>query len=332
MMRQDAIRAGVIGVGTMGERHARLYAQSSAAELVGVYDADRARASAIAARWGTRAFDTAEQLLDAVQAISIASPTFTHAACATAALDRGINMLVEKPLADSLGAAREFAACASRRPEIVVQVGHIERFNPVVREVQRLVQGRRILSMTMRRFSLFDGRCLDSDVIQDLMVHDLDLAHAFCGNELELLGASGDRLMTARIDDATAHLRAWDGARLTLRASRVADRKVRALTVLTEDTWVDADLLNKSIIVASRVAGGGKTITERRVVAEDEPLRREQEYLLDCVRRRRQSPIGVEAGVQTRAHAEAIAALIDWRAAARSAELVAAGGTLAADD
>lgn len=331
-MRQDAIRAGVIGVGTMGERHARLYAQSTVAQLVGVYDANYDRARSVAVRWGTQAFATVEQLLDAVDTVSIASPTHTHAALATLSLDRGVHMLVEKPLADSLGAARDFAASASRRPKVVVQVGHIERFNPVVRELQRLVCGRCIRSMTMRRFSLFDGRCLDSDVIQDLMVHDLDLAHAFCGDGLELLGASGERLMTSRIDDATAHLRAVDGARLTLRASRVADRKVRALTILTDDAWFDADLLNKSITVANRAAGSGKTVTERRVVANDEPLRLELDYFLDCVRHGRQSLIGVEAGVQTLARAEAIAALIDWRVASRSAELVAAGGTLAADD
>jgi predicted dehydrogenase len=331
-MQQQVIRAGVIGVGIMGERHARLYAQAPDVRLVGVYDADASRARAVAARWGTEAFDSADQLLAALDAVSIASSTHTHASLATLALDRGVHLLVEKPLADSLGDARAFAARAANRPETTIQVGHIERFNPVVRELLRLVHGRRILSMTMRRFSPFDGRCLDSDVIQDLMVHDLDLALAFCDDGLELLGASGERLLSGRIDDATAHFRARDGARLTLRASRVADCKVRALTVLTDDTWLDADLLNKSITLARRVTGSGQTVTERRVVATDEPLRLELEHFLDCVRHRRQSSVGVEAGVRALAYAEAVAAQIGWRVAPRSGDLLAAGGTLAAGD
>lgn len=331
-MQYDVVRAGVIGVGTMGERHARVYAQSPGARLVGVYDADFARARAVAARWETTAFATVEQLLDAVDAVSIASSTHTHAALATQALDHDTHLLIEKPLADSLDDARAFAARAARRPDITVQVGHIERFNPVVREVQQLVRGRRILSVALQRLSPFDGRCLDSDVIQDLMIHDLDLALAFCGDSLELLRASGEAVMTARIDDATSHFRALHGARITLRASRVADRKVRAFSILTDDAWIDADLMDKSLTVSRRRPGFGRASGERRAVAADEPLRLELEHFLACVRERRQPVVGVEDGVRALTHAEAVGALIAVQAAPQAASLVVAGEGVAAGD
>lgn len=317
-LQQEPVRVGVIGVGIMGERHARLYAQLPQATLVGVFDTDQVRARSVAARWGTDAFAAVEQLLDAVDAVSIASATPTHAALATLALERGVHLLVEKPLADSLANARLLAARAAHRPDLAIQVGHIERFNPVVLELHRLLKGRRIIAMMMQRLSLFDGRCLDTDVIHDLMIHDLDLARAFCGNTLTLSGASGGSVLSPRIDTATAHLVAADGAQLTLHASRVENRKVRAIGILTEDEYLNADLLNKTITVTPRRARqegdaaappGPPQAVEVRVPG-DEPLSLELRHFLAAIKHGTPPRVGLDAGLAALAHAQAIGALI----------------------
>ena len=332
MSGQDVVRAGVIGVGIMGERHARLYSQLPSAQLVGVYDPDLTRALAVAARWDTRAFTSVERLLREVDAVSIASSTPTHASLASAALDRGVHLLVEKPLADNLDDARLLAARAARRPALRVQVGHIERFNPVVRELQRLLRGEHLQAVTMQRLSPFDGRCLDSDIVHDLMIHDLDLARAFCGDGLELIAASGGRVYSPSTDQAMAQLRSPQGTRLTLHASRVASRKVRAITVLTERSAIEADLLGKTISITPRIDSGQAGEIEAVAVPSDEPLRLELQSFLETILWRGRPVVGIEDGLQALCYADAIGEMIGCPVLPQPTEMVTAGSLLAAGD
>ncbi len=329
--RPRPIRVGVIGCGAMGGHHARIYAQHPDADLVGVFDPDRARVAAVTGEWGGRGFASPKELLRQIEAVSIASPTQTHEAAAMQALEHEVHLLVEKPLAGTLAGARRLVARAGRRSALVVQVGHIERFNPTVRALARLLDGQRIVSVTMQRLHPFHQRCLDSDVIQDLMIHDLDLALALFGGRLELTHASGGRHSSDRIDHATAYgfLRGAAGGEATwimFSASRVATRKVRAITALTAGAYYTADLLERTIAI-HRTGGRGLLTPSGEVVAipelrsgtlpeclrapAEEPLRLELDHFLACVRDQRRPLVDARAGLRALTHATAIGALIE---------------------
>ncbi|MGH9174853.1 MAG: Gfo/Idh/MocA family oxidoreductase, partial [Vicinamibacterales bacterium] len=177
MTVQFPIRVGVIGTGVMGERHARIYSDLEGCELVGVYDPDLERATAVAQRHGGTAFQLLEHLFAEVDAVSIVSPTSTHAAVAHRALDFGRHILIEKPMTATVGEARLLAERVRRSEQIVV-VGHIERFNPVVQKLRSVIANDRPRRVRLRRIAPFDNRCLDSDVISDLMIHDIDLVQS----------------------------------------------------------------------------------------------------------------------------------------------------------
>ena len=314
-MTGAAIRIGVIGVGMMGERHARLYAESTAAQLVGVYDRDQLRAKDVAARWKTRAFSTVGALLAEVEAVSVASSTATHAALGTLVLEQGRHLLIEKPLAESLVGARRLAERAVDRPELVVQVGHVERFNPVVHALRALLRGRRILALSLQRLSPYEGRSLDSDVIHDLMIHDLDLAAAFCGDQLTVHDARGGKEVTDSIDFGTAHLRAAGGTEIVIRASRVAARKVRAISVTTEDLCVEADLLSNALTVTPRTTSPDEPHPHPRTqrLPQAEPLKLEVESFLRCVACGARPEADIMAGLAALERAAAISNLIAQR-------------------
>ncbi|HEU5330180.1 MAG: Gfo/Idh/MocA family protein [Thermomicrobiales bacterium] len=299
------LRVGVVGVGAMGEHHTRVYAALPEAELVGVYDPSRDRAAEVAARWQTRAWPALPDLLAAVDALSIASPTSTHEAVATQALERGVHVLVEKPLAASLAAGQRLAAVAARHPALVAQVGFIERFNPCVRVLHRYLAGQRIVTITIDRLSPFGPRCLDTDVIHDLMIHDIDLTLAALGEELTLLRAEGEALHDSGADWATAWFTTPDGATATLRASRVAQEKVRRLAIVTERATLRADLLARHVTVT---AHGAAQAVETIAVPDDEPLRLELQYFLTCAASSEQPIAGVDAGLRALVQAAAVAA------------------------
>jgi predicted dehydrogenase len=301
----ERLRVGVVGVGAMGERHARVYASLPDADLVGVFDPSRDRAAEVATRWHTRAWTELPKLLAAVDALSIASPTSTHETVATQALGHGVHVLVEKPLAGSLAAGQRLAAVADRHPALVAQVGFVERFNPSVRTLHRLLAGQRIVALTIDRLSPFGPRCLDTDVIHDLMIHDIDLALAYLGEDLTLLRAEGEQLHSSGADWATAWFTTPEGATATLRASRVAREKVRQLTVVTERATLRADLLSRCITVVPHATG---QVVETIAVPDDEPLRLELQYFLACAVSGEQPIAGVDAGLRALVQAAAVAA------------------------
>src|SRR5581483_2009992 len=187
------LRAGVVGAGSMGGNHARVYAAlTGGCELAGVYDLDPERARAVARRWGGRAYATLEELLDAVDVVSIASPTSCHFEHVRDALARGVHVLVEKPAAATAGEALrllELARTAPGRP--VVQVGHIEEFNPAVAEARKLLADEELIGISAQRLSPFDGRIQDVDVVQDLMLHDVHVALSLVGAQPTAVRAAG---------------------------------------------------------------------------------------------------------------------------------------------
>ena len=310
-----ALKVGVVGVGIMGERHARVYSEMPDTELVGIFDPDQDRACAVAERYGTRAIPF-EELLEQASALSIASPTSTHARVGLQAFEAGCHVLVEKPLAGTLDEAALLLAAANRRRRQVFMVGHIERFNPTILALQRLLDGRSIRQLRFTRTSPFDRRSLDSDIVYDLMIHDIDLALELLGEEIESIDATGAVVVSDRIDHAEADLRMKGDLPVSFVASRVATDKVRAVEVRIEGATISADLLGKEINVEAD--SPIYAMLPEPEIGSQEPLRIELEHFVESVRSGIQPVVGIEAGYRSMVMASMITSLIQRSIAARS--------------
>ena len=220
------VRVAVLGVGSLGRQHARIYAEmhrQGAVELVGVYDTDDALAKAIAAKHGTVALDSVEDAAGAADALSIVTPTVTHHALAKPLLEQGKHLLVEKPMTDDTDRAAELVRLAKRH-DCVLQVGHIERFNPVFNYLREAACEPRFIES--HRLSPYPARSTDIGVVLDLMIHDLDIVLTFVGSPVEHVDAAGVRVLSASEDIANARLRFANGCVANLTVSRVSPETV----------------------------------------------------------------------------------------------------------
>ncbi|HZW33752.1 MAG TPA: Gfo/Idh/MocA family oxidoreductase [Isosphaeraceae bacterium] len=274
-MSTRKIRVGVIGVGRMGERHCRVYATLKDAELIGVSDRAADRGRAVAARYGVEYFPRISDLIARVDAVSVVTPTDAHYAVAAECLRQGVHVLVEKPLAADVSEARELVHLASRTG-CVLQVGHIERFNPAFLELQSVIADIPIIAADLRRLSPFDSSNTDVDVVFDLMIHDIDLTLALLGDQIVDLHAVGRSARTASIDYALATLTTAGGPIVTLTASRVTEQKVRVIEITADGAYIQADLMNKSICIHRR------TLPEF-VANHQRPLRYRQESFVEWI-------------------------------------------------
>ena len=285
-----AVDVGVIGVGAMGRNHARVYSELPGATLVGIADADVDRAADVAAEVGTASYPTAD-LLDRVDAVSIAVPTEYHAPLAEQCIDAGVHVLVEKPFVDSPEAGRDLVDRAEAA-DVTVQVGHVERFNPAVAELSRIVEDVSPIAIDARRLGppTEDARSLDDDVVRDLMIHDLDVVRSLVGEDVAAINA----LCTDDGQHANAQLRFDDGTDVTLTASRVTQKKVRDLTITAEECYIELDYLMQDLEihrqsrpeymkVEGNVRYQHEGITERPMIQSGEPLRFELESFVESV-------------------------------------------------
>jgi len=320
----DPLRVGVIGAGNMGSHHARTYAMlGGLCELHGLHDADGARCAAVAEQFDTTPFASIEELLDEVQAVSICTPSALHVEHALLALGAGVDVLVEKPVALSVGQAAELAAASGEyaRPP-VIQVGHIEHFNPAVREVAKLLQDERVVALELQRLSPFDGRIVDADVVQDLMLHDVHVLLTLAGErELRDVHAVGRRVRSPVLDDyAVATLTFDDGLIGTLIASRVTEEKIRRLSATTEESHITVDYLRRTVercrSTRLELDGGGsrtyrqESLLERVFVPIEEPLVAQLRSFLECVRERAAPEVDLRMGVRCLAVVQEIRAAI----------------------
>jgi predicted dehydrogenase len=265
---------GVVGVGALGQHHARVYASLPGATLAGVFDVDRARAEAAAARHACRAFEHLRDVVQGVDAVSVAVPTVDHHRVARAFLDAGKHVLVEKPLAQTLAEADDLIAAADSRG-VVLQVGHIERFNPATDAL--CAEAGRARFIEVHRLGSFSPRSLDIDVVLDLMIHDLDILLTLDASECVQADAVGVPVLTQRVDIANARLRFASGLIANLTASRVSAEKVRKFRVFAPQTYVSADFAARETQVYRLVQGpGGPDIrVERKGQPDQEPLARQ---------------------------------------------------------
>jgi predicted dehydrogenase len=239
----------VVGLGVFGRHHARHYAANPNATLVAVADRDYGRAQAAAQEFGGCPYHNPRALIGKVDAVSIATPAMDHAALAREFIAAGIHVLVEKPLAADAESARDLVTRALEA-RVVLQVGHIERFSPAVREMRKRVAGPQRIT-TVRRAAWSD-RSADVDVVLDMMIHDIDHVLAFAGSPVKSVSASGAAVKGKLADEAEAWLTFANGTVATLSVSRVAERQERRLTVTDRLRVYAADLSGPALAVAER--------------------------------------------------------------------------------
>jgi predicted dehydrogenase len=284
------LKVGVIGVGRMGERHCRVYANLRRTELVGVYDVDPALGKRVARQYDVPYFSVLDDLLACAEAVSLAVPTPYHAELAFQCLERGVHVLVEKPLTETLDQAERLAA-AAEASGLVVQVGHIERFNPAYIELKNVVADLTPLALNWRRLSSYSGSNRDVDVALDLLVHDLDLALDVLGRDPDSVSASGFTAFSGQTDHVVVQLGFDGGPLVTLTASRVTEQKIRSIEVTAAEAYLEADLLNKSVVLHRRTVGEylsnakyrHESVVERLHVPIAEPLQLELQHFVACV-------------------------------------------------
>ena len=280
------VKVAVVGVGKFGQHHARVYRELPGAELAGVYDTDAARAAEMAAAHHCRAFTSLEELMEQADAASIAVPTQHHAAVACQLLEAGVDVLVEKPMARTLAEADQMIATAERRGRIL-QVGHLERFNPAVEAASAIARGP--LFFEAHRLSPFSPRSLDVDVVMDLMIHDLDIVLSLVDSEVEEIRAVGLAVLTPKFDISNARISFENGCVANFTASRVSTERVRKLRWFQPQEYISVDYARQdAIVIAVEKTGGAPMLSHRRLEPpQQEPLRRQLESFLECVRERK---------------------------------------------
>lgn len=295
-MSTNPLRVAVVGVGHLGQHHARILADMRDVSLVGVVDSDKARATDVAAQYGTTAYVQASQVLGLVDAVSIAVPTAAHVDVALRFVERGIPVMVEKPLAASLAEADRLLAAASARG-VPIAVGHTERFNPAVTAAGPLIAQPRFIEV--HRLGVFPERSLDIDVVFDLMIHDLDVLLALVGSSVIGVESVGVNVLTPRVDIANARLRFANGCVANLTASRISRDRVRKIRFFQPDAYVSVDYAARELEMYRLVAGaaGRPSIQGGKVeCAKDEPLRLELEDFVTAVRTGRPPQVTGEQG------------------------------------
>jgi predicted dehydrogenase len=283
VLTSSPTRVAVVGVGHLGQHHARLLAGMPDVALVGVVDTEPGRAAEVGARYGAAPFTHASQVLDMVDAVSVAVPTVSHVEVASSFIERGIPTLVEKPLAASLQEADRLIDQANRRG-VMLATGHTERFNPAVAAALPLVASPRFIEI--HRLGTFPERSLDIDVIFDLMIHDLDLLLACVGSEVESIEAVGVNVLTPRTDIANARIRFASGCIANVTASRISRDRVRKARFFQRDSYVSIDYAAQEVEVYRLVGGNGRPVIEggRLEIPREEPLQRELADFIRAVR------------------------------------------------
>lgn len=308
------LRVGVVGVGYLGQHHARIYASLPGVVLAGVADARPGRAEEIASRHGCRVFAGPGEMLGEVDAVSVATPTASHREVASAFLEAGRAVLVEKPIAASLPEADRMIAVAAGSGALL-GVGHTERFNPANEALRSRARNPRFIEA--HRLGTFAGRSLDVDVVLDLMIHDIDLVLALTGGaQVQAVDAVGVSALTPKVDIANARIRLAGGCVANLTASRISATKVRKLRVFTTESYLSSDCANQSLEHFSLRKPGGagsmpEIVRESPSLENDEPLARELRAFVQAAAGGKPFEVGGREGRQALAVALAVAERIE---------------------
>ncbi len=290
------LRVGVVGVGHVGQHHARLFASLPGGVLAGVMDINADRARLIGERYGAPWFTDLGTLLERVDAVSVAVPTSAHFAVAKVCLEAKVHVLVEKPIAVMPVEAHELVELARSRDRLL-QVGHVERFNPVVRSVRPHIGKPGFIECY--RLSPFGQRGTDVDVVLDLMIHDLDIVLSFGLGPVEDIRAAGVPVLTPNIDIANARIQFGGGCVANLTSSRVSATRMRKLRLFQRDSYLSVDYQTRQGMISRRVMKSGEPPsiqTEQIWAEEEEPLKLELEAFLHAARTGTPASVSGEEG------------------------------------
>ena len=290
----DPVRVGVIGVGYLGQHHARVYSELPGVELVGVVDINKERAKEVAERYFTSAFFDYQDLFGKVDAVSIVVPTVIHRDIAGRFIDQGINILIEKPVTTSLEEARELMEMANKK-NVVLQVGHIERFNSAVVELSKIVD--HPIFIDCSRMGPYVNRNTDVGVVLDLMIHDIDIVMSIVRDKVVKINASGYPVFSREEDIANAQLVFSNGCIANLTASRITRKKIRRMEVTQLDSFISIDYLEQELAVYKKTSSSFPyLLMEKPPMQKGEPLRLELEHFIKCVRNGEKPLVGLEEG------------------------------------
>ena len=271
------LRVGVVGVGHIGKNHARLYSQLPGAKFTAIYDTDAARAKQIAGEFGAVAVGTLSEFIDQVDAASIATPTNTHFEIARELLNRGKHLLIEKPIAENTARASELAELAAAR-QLVLQVGHVERFNPVLSALEQRLTNPRFIEA--HRLSPYPNRSTDIGVVLDLMIHDLEIILHLVRSPVQTIDAVGIPVLSRGEDIANARIRFENGCVANVTSSRISPEQMRKIRVFQSDAYLSLDYQSQSGEIHRRTATG--IVREEVEIEKEEPLKRQLASFVDC--------------------------------------------------
>lgn len=290
------IRTGVVGVGSLGQWHARIYSEMDDVELVGVYDANKKRAKEIAARYHTAVFATVDELADACEALNIVVPTDKHRAVAGAVIEKKRHVLVEKPIAATTAEAEELVDLAQQH-NVILQVGHVERFNPVLtvlntsKQKPLYVEALRIASYPPQRFGLLP-RGTEVSVILDLMIHDLEIILHLVQSKVVDIRAVGVPVLSKSEDIANVRLRFENGCIANVTASRISMETQRKIRMFVQDAYISLDYQEQTgKVLRKKLLGIEQTDIP---IHKGEPLALELRAFVDCVRNRSEPVVSGE--------------------------------------
>src|SRR5438552_7426920 len=274
---QKKLRIGVVGVGHIGSNHARLYAEIPSAEFSAIYDVDLAKADAIAKKYRITPAQSLDEFAEMVEAASIATPTNTHYEVARSLLARGKHLLIEKPITDNTAHAGELAELAAQNG-LVLQVGHVERCNPVLSALEQRLTHPRFIEA--HRLSPYPNRSTDIGVVLDLMIHDLEIILHLVRSPIENIDAVGVPVLSRGEDIANARLRFASGCIANITSSRISPERMRKIRVFQEDAYLSLDYQGQSGEIYRRV--NGQITRDPVAIEKEEPLRQQLASFVDC--------------------------------------------------
>ncbi|MBX9743388.1 MAG: Gfo/Idh/MocA family oxidoreductase [Chthoniobacterales bacterium] len=275
----EKIKVGVVGVGHIGINHARIYSELPDCQLVAILDANIHAAKKAAAKYGAKACSSLEEFSQFIEAATVATPTESHHVVGSYLLSQGKHLLIEKPLADTTERAQELAAIAAKH-HAILQVGHVERFNPALEALEEQLKNPRFLEVT--RISPYPNRSIDIGVVLDLMIHDLEIVLHLVRSAVVSIDPVGIAVLSRGEDIANVRIHFENGCVANLTASRISRDKVRKIRIFQEDAYLSLDYQKQN---GYMLRLNGKEIKKQRVkVIKGEPLQRELAAFIDCAR------------------------------------------------
>lgn len=305
---------GVIGTGHLGALHAKMYAEISSAELVGLFDTDQSRAQQIASECNTRAYSSIEELLSAAKAVSIVTPTSGHCDIALAAIGRGVHAFIEKPITTTVDEAKKIVDLSSQK-NVKIQVGHIERFNPAILALEKYHV--KPMFVESHRLAQFNPRGTDVAVVLDLMIHDIDIIMSLVGSPVEHIEANGVAVVSDNLDIANARLQFANGCVANVTASRISQKKMRKMRMFQRDAYISVDFsdgvaevfrlvdeddpsASATMMLGKIESGKGnrKIVYERPEIKEVNALKYELELFINAIQANINTAVTAEEGME----------------------------------